>query len=80
MENFSIKIHGRAGMTYSEGENSIEIDSELLNGIYDMVVYQDSVVRWSGGSNAPVSEEEKSRILGNVRQSLESKGLKVDWQ
>lgn len=80
METFSIKMHGRAGMTYSEGENSIEIDSEMLTGTFDMVVYQGSVVRWSGGSNALVSEEEKARVLGNVRQSMESKGLKVDWQ
>lgn len=80
METFSIKMHGRAGMTYSEGENSIEIDSEMLSGRFDLVVYQGSVAQWSGGSTASVSEEEKARIIGNVRQFLESKGLKVDWQ
>lgn len=80
METFSIKMHGRAGMTYSEGENSLEIDSEMLNGRFDLVVYQGSVTQWSGGSAALVSEDEKVRIIGNVRQFLESKGLKVDWQ
>jgi hypothetical protein len=80
MDKFDIKMHGRAGMTYLEGDNSIEIDSEMLNGKFDLVVYQGSVMQWSGGSNASVAEEDKARILGNVRQFLESKGLKVDWQ
>lgn len=80
METFSIKMHGRAGMTYSEGEKSIEIDSEMLTGRFDLAVYQGSITEWSGGSAALVSLEEKVRIIRNIRQFLESKGLKVDWQ
>jgi len=73
-------IHqGRAGIRYREGKKEMAIDSEMLFGNFDIVVYLDSIARWLPPHDAvPVTPEDKERIRQNLAESMKS--LKVDWQ
>jgi hypothetical protein len=76
--SFKVKLTGRAGLLYQEGEKSVEIDSEMLNGAnYDIVIYKESIEKWNDG--LAVDSDEKDRILQNLKSHFESKKYKVDF-
>ena len=79
MRGFSVKIHGRAGLTYSDENGSVEFDSEMLNGKFDMVIYVSSEAYWRGDFYQPVSPMDKNRIVENVINYMLEKDIVVDW-
>ena len=76
----SIKLDGRAGLLYRDGDHSLSIDSEMLSGgEYDLVAYRDSIESW----DPPFDREElldgdREQIIENVTQEL--KKYRIDWQ
>lgn len=79
-KEFKLKITGRAGLLYQEGKRLMKIDSEMLVGpTYDIIVYTDSIRQWEPPFQKDrLDENEKNRILQNVRSDLEKNGYKVD--
>lgn len=82
---FSVRVLGRTGMRYSEGERSVWIDSEVLAAPRSMIMAPQSMRAWEGPDPEPVSDEDRGRITANIRRAFESCGytLKVaepfDW-
>lgn len=75
---FRVRLLGRAGMRYREGKKTMAIDSEMLVGEFDYVVYTDSIRAWLPPHDAEiVTPEEKERIRKNVAWALRS--MKVEW-
>ena len=79
-KDYSVKVRGRSGILYSEGGNTVVIDSEMLAaGPFDMVVYRDSLTTWiTPGGEQSLSDEDRARIRRNVEDGLAN--LKLDWQ
>jgi hypothetical protein len=77
---FQVKLTGRAGIVYREGDRSMQVDSEMLVGPrFDMVVFTDSIKAWEPPDECvPVSEEDKARIRANITKELNN--LRIDWQ
>jgi hypothetical protein len=75
-EGFTVKIlGGRGGVRYTEGDQSVEINSEFSGGTRCVILYRNSIVAWASPvGQVAVSEEERSRILRNVRRAFESDG------
>lgn len=75
-----VKLTGRAGLIYKEGDKSMLVDSEMLVGPQiDMVVFTDSIKAWqSPNESEPVSQEDKARIMENITKELSN--LRIDWQ
>jgi hypothetical protein len=46
---FELRISGRAGLVYTERGRSMEVDSEMLVGPFDIAVYRASIGLWSDG-------------------------------
>jgi hypothetical protein len=42
-EGFSVEVLGRTGLLYTEGSKSLHIDSEVLVGPTDLLVYTNSI-------------------------------------
>lgn len=80
MKNFTVKIHGRAGLTYKDESGSVDFDSEMLTGKFDMVIYVSYEAYWGGDRSMPVSSPEKARIIENLKDYMLGKGIAVDWQ
>ena len=77
-KSYSIRIHGRAGITYKEGVRTLEIDSEMLIGKYDYAIYWTKVTNWAPPyENEKLSETEKARIKVNIENRLNS--LSLEW-
>jgi hypothetical protein len=75
---YRVRIQGRAGILYREGKKEMTIDSEMLVGKFDYVVYLDSISKWRPPfDHLPVSREDKERIRRNLARSLGS--LSIDW-
>ena len=79
-KGYKVKLLGRAGIMYQEGDKSLIIDSELLPGAkYDIVIYKDSIKQWQPPhTEDKISEDERTRIKNNVMTSL--RRMRVDWQ
>ncbi len=78
---FKLKITGRAGLIYEEGDRLMRIDSEMLTGPkYDMVIYGGSIQSWEPPhENELLSAEDVDRIKSNIRTDLAKHKIKADW-
>jgi hypothetical protein len=75
-EGFSIEVFGRNGLRYVEGEKSLEVEAELATGPYGLIVYPGSIMTWSTGEL--IDEEERARIIENIRSAFRFRGMEID--
>ena len=79
-KKYKIKIHGRAGLTYKEGKKAVSINSEMLFGEYNMVIYKGSIKQWNPPFDKEIlTGEDKERIINNIKEDFDKCGIKVDW-
>lgn len=78
----SVRLLGRAGLRYTEGERVMEVDGEMLvGGPADWVVYTDSITRWQPPHDTePVSAERKAEIVRAICEALRARGVRVETQ
>lgn len=82
---FSVRVLGRTGMRYTEGERSVWIDSEVLALPGAMMMAPRSMRAWEGPDPEPVSDADRERITANVRRAFEACGYDLhvaepfDW-
>ena len=76
--DYRVELCGRAGVLYTEGRRSVEVDSELLVARPGMVIYTDSIETWNTPTGpVRMTEEEKERVIRNLRASL--RNSVVEW-
>jgi hypothetical protein len=74
----AVRILGRSGIRYREGENILLADGEMLSGSFDFVVYTNSIRAWEG-SEVALTEERRQQIVGNMKAVFSSHGLHIDF-
>ena len=72
-----VTVLGRAGLRYREGARTICVDGEMLTGKYSFVIYAGSIRAWEG-SDEPISDDERLRIVGNIQMTFQQYGLAAD--
>jgi len=77
---FSIKVLGRTGLRYIEGDRSVWIDSEVLAKPDAMAMFKDSIKLWEGEDAGPVSAADRDRITNNVKRAFEFCGYELQIQ
>lgn len=71
-------VLGRTGMLYTEGGRSMHIYSELLNGP-GLAMWRDSISHWDPpNEREPLGDGDRQRIIGNIRQVVESQNERLD--
>lgn len=75
-EGFTVKVlGGRGGVRYTEGDRSLEINSEFSGGIRGVILYKNSIVAWESPiGRTAVSDDERDRIVKNVCRAFEFDG------
>ena len=59
-------------MEYREGEKSVFVDSEVLATGKGIAIFANSIRKWHCPSGEqPVSTEEKSRIIANIKAAID---------
>jgi hypothetical protein len=76
-EGFSIELLGQTGLKYQEKDQSLFVDSEILNGPSGLIIYTDSIDHWSP-SNTQVTEPERTRIVENIRRAFKFRGFDIE--
>ena len=78
-KKFSVKVTGRAGVIYKEGDKTLIIDSEMLSGNkYDMIIYIESMNNWEPPYDKLIlTENDKKQIMENIDQDL--KKINIEW-
>jgi len=76
---FTVEITGgRGGLRYSEGDRSVEVDSEFLAD-KGVAIYPDSIRAWTDSTGrSPVSEPEVERITRNIVAALAFDGYSAE--
>ena len=77
---FSIKVLGRTGLRYIEGDRSVWIDSEVLAKPGAMALFKDSIKMWEGKRSGPVSTADRDRIASNIKRAFEFCGYELQIQ
>lgn len=76
---FKVKLKGRAGILYIEGEREININSELLLRPYGILIYKSSIKNWNPPHNDELIDDiERNRILNNVVSDFEKLKYRVE--
>lgn len=76
---YSVEVLGMTGIRYAEGERSIFVDSEVLSAPAAVVIYRKSIRRWDPPHDiVPVEEQDRERIVGNIRRAFESQGWELE--
>jgi hypothetical protein len=78
-EGFSVEVLGMTGMRYTEQGRSIFVDSEVLATPGAMAVYRNSIRRWDPPhEDQVVNEEERERVIDNIRHAFAFNGYTVE--
>jgi hypothetical protein len=78
-EGLSIRILGRAGMLFQDHNDMYFIDTEMLTGNVDFVIFSDGI-RHGSATGDIVSEEKRNEIISTVKKMLQADGIKVEVQ
>lgn len=79
LDHLAVKILGRTGLRYTEGERSMFVDSEMLARPNGIAVYRESISRWDPPYEADaLSEGDRERVLASIVATLRLQGLDVD--
>jgi hypothetical protein len=82
---FSVRVLGRSGLRYTEGDRSVWIDSEVGAKPRTMALFKDSMQTWEGEGAGPVSQADRDRIASNIKRAFEFCGYELqvhepfDW-
>ena len=77
---YRVKLKGRSGVEYSEGNKKILIGSEFMAGSKGMVIYSDTLKAWQPPyENDKLSIHERDRIKHNVTEDFKGHGIPVEW-
>lgn len=82
---FSVRVLGRTGMRYTEGERSVWIDSEVLAAPGAIAMFKESIRAWEGPDPAEMGAAERERITGNIKRAFDACGYDLqvpepfDW-
>jgi hypothetical protein len=76
---YRVEILGRNWLRYTEGDRTMVIDSEILDSVAGMSLWQSSIERWEPPNNSVLIDDgERRRIVENIRAAFEAKGYELD--
>lgn len=79
-ESSRVKLRGRSGVEYAEGNRKLNIGSEFLSGDAGIVIYSDSITSWDPPhDNESLAESDLVRIKANVLVDLGNQKIKAEW-
>jgi hypothetical protein len=76
-------LMGRDGLKYSDGKRSVLIETEMLTGPVNRVIYAGLITHWLPPHEAEaISAAQRSEIAQMVRDYLVAQGrtVEVDWE
>jgi hypothetical protein len=79
-EGFSVRVLGRTGIQYTEGERSLWIDSEVLGTPRAIAIFKETMRHWDGPHAGEVSAAERDRIVGNIERAFDARGYHLQVQ
>ncbi|KPL89279.1 Imm74 family immunity protein [Ardenticatena maritima] len=79
-EGFTVEVVGRSRILYTEPGKKLFIDAELLAGPSGLVIYTDSINTWDAPTGEKITEEEKHRIIENIRKAFRFRGIEIEMQ
>lgn len=76
---FSVRVLGRTGMRYQEGDRSVWIDSEVLATPRAIAMFSPSIRVWESPDDpGPVSDAERDRIVANCQRAFAACGYALE--
>jgi len=77
-EGFSVEVLGQTGLQYTEGENHVRVDAEVLAGPSGLAIYSESLREMVGPKgNTTITPERRSKIIDNIRRAFRFSGFEI---
>ena len=78
-EGFSVEVLGPTGLRYAEGGCVLHLDSEMLVGPALLILYsRNMTIESPGNGPAGLNQEEKERVVENVRAAFRFRGFEIE--
>ncbi|MBD8065156.1 hypothetical protein IC608_06690 [Devosia sp. PTR5] len=78
-EGYRVEVLGRTGVQYTEGQKSMQIDSEVLAGPSGLVIYTNTISAWDAPNHVVRIEDlDRARIIGNIRAAFKFRGYDIE--
>ncbi|MFA5375371.1 MAG: Imm74 family immunity protein [Dehalococcoidia bacterium] len=78
LKKYKVIFNGRSGLLYKESEKTLTVDSEMLSESLGVAIFAESIKSWDAPySEEPLSDEDRSRIIKNIKKDLEKQKHKV---
>lgn len=75
-EGFEISIERSGTVVYREGDKNIAINSEYLVGENEIVIYQDSIIKWRKPyEDSLIGLAKLEEIVENTKRALSFRGI-----
>jgi hypothetical protein len=75
---FTVRVLGRTGMRFTEGDRSVFIDSEVLARPGAIALFKDRMKEWGTSEAQPVSPADRERIAANVLRAFRACGYDLE--
>jgi hypothetical protein len=69
-----VELLGRCGLKYTDGPRTVFVDGEVLVGGSDYVVYEKGMRPWDA-AGAPISDDDRARILARIKEAFAANGM-----
>lgn len=75
-----LSFQGRSGIIFTYENEKYYVDSEMLTGYYDMVIYRDSISKVSGNEKTIIGCIKKNLIFSKLIKELDKEKIKYTLQ
>jgi len=78
-EGFSIEVLGRTGLKYSQGGRILMLDSEILAGPSEIVIYKSSIVGWNPPHDQEILDDKlRDEIIDNIKRAFHFRNIEME--
>jgi hypothetical protein len=77
---FTVRVLGRTGMRYVEGDRSVWIDSEVLAPPGAIAMFKDRMKEERPNDSAEFTEADRDRITSNIKRAFDACGYDLRVQ
>ena len=79
-DGFKVEMIGRTKLVYTEFGRKVNVDCEWLAGPNALIVYTDTLTQWMIPAGVGISNEEKVKIVENIREAFRFRGVEIEVQ
>ena len=77
-DGVTVEVIGRTKLVYTEFDRKVNVGCEWLAGPSALIVYTDTIKQWNVPAGVGISNDEKVKIIENIRKAFRFRNLEIE--